>query len=582
MHISRREFLQTLAIASASGLNISNCLAGEATQSISSKIKKNKFPSDLYEIQPYGNVSLIHITDIHAQLIPIYYREASMNIGVGNAKNKPPHIVGNELLNYYGIEPSSALAHSLTSTNFSDLAQHFGKMGGYAHIATLIKNLRAQRPTALLLDGGDNWQGSATSLWTNAQDMIDANKILGLDVMTGHWEFTYGADRVREVIKNDLKNRTDFIAQNIIDTEFGDTIFEPYVIKEQNGIPVAIIGQAFPYTSIGNPGYMFPKWSFGIREQELQETILHARKAGAQAIVLLSHNGLDVDLKLASRVSGLDAILGGHTHDALPKEIKVKNPGGTTIVINSGSAGKFVSLLDFEVRNKRVVGYQYKLLPVFSNLIEADTEMQNYIDSVRKPFLPQLNEQLAVTDSLLYRRGTFNGSFDQLIVDALMKTFDADIAFSPGFRWGVSVLPGEMITYEDVMNQTAITYPITDVNDLTGERIKIILEDVADNTFNKDPYYQQGGDMVRIGGLQYSIDPNANIGSRISDMTLHGVPLQASKKYKVAGWAIVSEYLEGIPIWDVVANYLRDSKTVSINKINTPKIRNVKKNYGIS
>jgi len=582
MHISRREFLQTLAIAVASGLNLDKSLAGDSMQGMQSNVIKNRFPSDLYEIKPYGNVSLIHITDVHAQLNPLYYREASVNFGLGEAKNQPQHIVDQHFLKYFGINPHSALAHSLTSINFSELAQFYGKMGGYAHIATLVKSLRAQRPAALLLDGGDNWQGSATSLWTNAQDMIDANKILGLDVMTGHWEFTYGADRVREVIKNDLKDRTDFVAQNVFDTEFGDNVFKPYTIKIQNGIPVAIIGQAFPYTSIGNPGYMFPKWSFGIREQELQETIISVRQAGAQAVVLLSHNGIDVDLKLASRVTGLDAILGGHTHDALPKAILVNNQQGKTIVINSGSAGKFVSLLDFKVKNKRVVGYHYKLLPVFSKLIQADPEMQHYIDSVRKPFLPRLTEQLAVTDSLLYRRGTFNGSFDQLIVDSLIKTFDAEVAFSPGFRWGMSVLPNEAITYEDVMNQTAITYPITDVNHLSGERIKLILEDVADNVFNKDPYYQQGGDMVRIGGLQYSIDPDANIGSRISDMTLHGKPLQASKKYKVAGWAIVSEYLEGIPIWDVVANYCRDAKTVSIKKINTPKIRNVKNNYGVS
>lgn len=568
MNISRREFLQTLAIASASGLNIEKSLSGESLQGSHSKFTKKYSQENIYDVKSYGDVSLIHITDIHAQLIPLYYREAKIGPLTSSS-----NFVGDNYLKQNGIDLSSELAYSLGSTNFSELAKHYGKMGGYAYISTLIKNLKAQRPNALLLDGGDNWQGSATSLWTNAQDMVDANKILGTDVMTGHWEFTYGADRVKEIIENDLKNHTDFLAQNIIDTEFGDNVFEPYVIKEQNGIPIAIIGQAFPYTSIGNPGYMFPRWSFGIREQKLQETVEHAKKAGAQAVVLLSHNGLDVDLKLASRVTGIDAILGGHTHDALPKAQLVKNSRGKTIVINSGTTGKFVSLLDFKIRNKRVTGYQYKLLPVFSNLIEPDKKMQKYIDKVRDPFLPRLNEKLAVTEDLLYRRDTFNGSFDQMIIDAMMDTFDADIAFSPGFRWGMSILPGENITFEDVMTHTAITYPVTDVNFLTGERIKIILENVADNVFNKDPYYQQGGDMVRVGGLQYSINPNEKFGRRIADMTLRGKPVHASKKYKVTGWAIVSEYLEGIPIWDVVANYLRDKKVITIKKLNSPTLR---------
>jgi len=574
VHISRREFLQTLAIASASGLELKQSFAGGTHKLKKTNSKNNIQSENMYEVKPYGNVSLIHMTDVHAQLTPLYYREANNNITQSKFNNKPQYLAGDNLLKHYGIESSSPLAHALTNIDFTELAKRYGKMGGYAHITSLVKTLRAQRPSALLLDGGDNWQGSATSLWTNAQDMVDANKILGLDVMTGHWEFTYGATRVKEIIENDLKDQTDFVAHNVIDKDFGDSIFKPYVIKEQNGIPVAIIGQAFPYTAVGNPGYMYPKWSFGIREQALQDTINMVKKAGAEAIVLLSHNGLDVDLKLATRVVGLDAILGGHTHDALPKAKVVKNKSGKTLVINSGCAGKFVSLLDFNVRNKRVVGYQYKLLPVFSNLIQADTVMQRYIDNIRQPFLPRLKEELAFTNDLLYRRGTFNGSFDQIIVDALMKTFDADIAFSPGFRWGMSVLPGTAITYEDVMNQTAITYPVADVNYITGERIKLILEDVADNIFNPDPYYQQGGDMVRVGGLQYSINPTAKIGERISEMTLRGQPLQANKKYKVAGWAVVSEYLEGIPIWDVVANYLRDKKVVSIKNINTPKLKN--------
>ncbi len=566
MQISRREFLQTLAAAAASGYSLN--LAANSP----SRFKP--VSTDMYELPPYGDVSIMHITDVHAQLMPIYFREPSNNIGVGDANGKPPHIVGNDFLSYFGVEKNTAAAHAFTHLNFSEAARHYGKLGGYAHLASLVKKIRAQRPASLLLDGGDNWQGSATALWTRAQDMVDASKLLGVDIMTGHWEFTYGAERVKEIVNNDFKNKLEFIAHNVVDTDFEDPVFKPYTIRELNGVQVAIIGQAFPYTPIANPRYMVPKWSFGIRDEQCQKIVDKVRSLGASVVIILSHNGMDVDIKMASMLSGVDAIMGGHTHDAIPRPIEVKNKSGKTLVVNSGCAGKFISVLDFKVTNKRVTGYQYKLLPVFSNLIEPDREMSEYITQLRLPYLNKLNEKLAISNDLLYRRGTFNGSFDQLILDAMLATQDAQIAFSPGFRWGMSVLPGQEITFEDVMTQTAITYPITTVTSMTGNRIKEVLEDVADNIFNPDPYKQQGGDMVRVGGMQYAIQPNSTVGNRIHNMTLDGQPLLANKKYKVAGWASVSQPLEGIPIWDTVANYLRDKKIVAISDLNQPKIIN--------
>jgi sulfur-oxidizing protein SoxB len=542
-----------------------------------------KGPHDMYDLPAFGNVSLLHFTDCHAQLMPVWFREPNINIGVAGMKGNPPHLVGPHLLNHYGIKPDTAYAHAYTYLDFVEAAKQYGKVGGFAHLATLVKHLRAQRPGALLLDGGDTWQGSATSLWTNAQDMVDACKLLGVDVMTGHWEFTYGADRVQEIIENDFKDSIEFVAQNVIDNEWEEGVFKPYVIKEVNGVPVAIIGQAFPYTPIANPRFMVPDWSFGIRDDSMQKVVNKAREEGAQIVTVLSHNGMDVDLKMASRVSGIDVIFGGHTHDAVPKPVEVKNKAGaTTLVINSGSNGKFLSVMDFEVKNGKVSNYAYSLLPVFSNYLDADSDMSAYIAKVREPFEVDLNEELGVADDLLYRRGNFNGTFDQLILDAMIEYHDADIAFSPGFRWGVSVLPGEKITREHVMTQTAITYPTATLNEIDGDRIKLILEDVADNLFNEDPYYQQGGDMVRVGGMRFSIDPTKKIGNRISDMEdLNGKKIEATKKYRVAGWASVERPLQGKPIWEVVEDYIWQQDTVKINEVNVPKIKGLKNNPGL-
>lgn len=568
MGLTRREFLQMMAVASAAGINLGTSNAQAA--------------SNLYNIPKYGNVSLLHFTDCHAQLLPIYFREPNINMGVHGMKGNVPHIVGNSFLKKYNLKPGSIEAHAFSYLDFESAAKRFGKVGGFAHLRTLVKQIREQREGSLLLDGGDTWQGSATSLWTNAQDMVDACKLLGVDVMTAHWEFTFGAERVKEIVEKDLAGSIDFVAQNVIDADWGEGVFDPYVIKEVNGVPIAVIGQAFPYTPIANPRYMVEGWSFGIRDDRMQEMVNRARDEGAKAVIVLSHNGMDVDLKMASRVRGIDAIMGGHTHDAVPAPVEVKNAGGKTLVINSGSNGKFLSVLDLEVKGKKVTGYKFNQLPVFSNLLPADKEMQDYIDGVRKPYLTKLNEKLAVAEDVLYRRGNFNGTFDQLICDAMLEVRDAEIAFSPGFRWGVSVLPGEDITFEHVMTQTAITYATSTLNDIDGENIKLILEDVADNLFNPDPYYQQGGDMVRVGGLKYDIDPMGSMGKRISNMTLNGKPLDPKKKYKVAGWASVQQLPEGgKQIWDVVAEYLRSKKSVKITELNVPNIKGMKNNPGI-
>jgi sulfur-oxidizing protein SoxB len=574
MAMSRREFLHTLAVAAAAGFPLAD--SARASTAI----------SDFYDLHKFGNnVTLMHFTDCHAQLLPSYFREPDVNLGVGDMAGRPPHLVGEALLKHYRISPKSRLAHAFTHLDYAHAARTFGKIGGFAHLAALVKKVHAQRPGALLLDGGDTWQGSATALWTRGEDMVQAARLLGVDIMTGHWEFTLGAARVKELIDKQLKGRIEFLAQNVKTADFGDPVFASWVMREINGVPVAIIGQAFPYTPIAHPRYLVPEWTFGIQEESLQKTADAASAKGAHIVVLLSHNGIDVDLKLARRVTGIDVILGGHTHDAIPDPMPVKNRGGTTLVTNAGCNGKFLAVLDLEVKHKRLAGYQYRLLPVFANLLEPDREMARLIRKLRAPYEKQLAQKLAVSEGLLYRRGNFNGTFDQLILDALMEVKDAEIAFSPGFRWGTTILPHQPITLEHVMDQTAITYPYTTLNELTGETIKTLLEDVCDNLFNPDPYLQQGGDMVRVGGLQYTCDPTEKIGNRIQDLRLHGKPIAANKKYKVAGWAPVSEEARnagGEPIWDLVARYLRGQKTIKPRVPNVPRLKGVDGNPGMA
>ncbi len=577
MSLSKREFLQVLGAASVAGMALGRHAQSDAATAA----------AGLYDIAPFGNVSLLHMTDCHAQLLPIHFREPSVNLGVGNMQGQWPHRVGEHLLKAAGISSGSALAHAFTPLDFEQAAQRYGKVGGFAHLATLVKQLKASRPGALLLDGGDTWQGSATALWTQGQDMVDAAKLLGVDLMTGHWEFTLGMDRVKQIVDNDFKGRIEFIAQNILTADFGDPVFAPYVLRQINGVSVAIIGQAFPYTPIANPRYLVADWRFGIQEESMQKAVDEVRAKGAQLVVLLSHNGMDVDLKLASRVRGIHAILGGHTHDGVPVAIPVANPGGKTLVTNAGSNSKFLGVMDFDVRGGELRDYRYRLLPVFANQLPPDPAMAALISKVRAPFAAKLDEKLAVTDGLLYRRGNFNGSWDQLICDALMDVQGADLAFSPGFRWGTSLLPGETITRELLMDQLAITYPYATLTPMTGETIKAVLEDVADNLFNPDPYYQQGGDMVRVGGLTYTCTPGEKMGARISDMRLGGKLIEADKTYKVAGWAPVSEEARsqpGVkPIWDVVEPWLKSQGgRVKPRRINTPKLVGVAGNPGLS
>jgi S-sulfosulfanyl-L-cysteine sulfohydrolase len=587
MNISRREFMHLMGLAGAAGLVPKSIFASQ------------KAPSDLYEMPAFGNARILHFTDCHAQLNPIYFREPSVNLGVSQAFGKAPHLVGKHLLNHFGIPANGIEEHAYTYLNFEDAANTYGKVGGFSHLATLVKKMRGEYSDghSLLLDGGDTWQGSGTSYWTRGQDMVGACNLLDVDLMTGHWEFTYEA---REVLENSGKFNGEFISQNckvkddaMFDYDLADIgnynedtghVFKPYVMRQLGDNHVAVIGQSFPYTPIANPQRFMPDWTFGINEDDMQEIVDEVREnENPDAVILLSHNGMDVDLKMASRVSGIDAIFGGHTHDGVPGAVPVSNPGGKTLVTNAGSNGKFLGVMDLDIKSKKVRDFRFRLLPVFSNILDADPEMEAYIKGVRAPYIDQLEETLAVADGTLYRRGNFNGTFDQVICDALIAVGDAQISLSPGFRWGTTVLANQDITMEHVLDQTCITYPETYVREMSGEDLKLILEDVADNLFNADPYYQQGGDMVRLGGVDYVMDPLAKVGERISSLQLDdGEKIQASKNYKVAGWATVGSKSPGEPIWDVVATYLRDQKIAEIKKLNTPKLINVGENPGFS
>ncbi len=547
--LSRRDFLQVAAATAA-------LVPGGWSQAFA---QQRLTQAELLRFEATGNVTLLHIADLHGQLRPLLFREPSINIGVGDAKGLVPHISGRALLDHYKIAPGSAAAYALSSKDFTALAKSYGRLGGLDRIATIVKAVRAERgDRVLLFDGGDTWQNSYTSLITKGQDMVDCLALLRPDAMTGHWEFTLGTDRVKELIE---KLGFKFLAQNIRDTEWNEPAFEAMATYDRGGVKIAVIGQAFPYTPIANPRWMIPTWSFGIREDELRANVAKAREGGADLVVLLSHNGFDVDRKLASRVSGIDVILTSHTHDALPEVVTV----GKTLLIASGCHGKFVSRLDLDVRDKQVKGYRFRLIPVFSDVITADSEMAALIAKIRVPHEKMLGERIGKTDSLLYRRGNFNGTLDDIICDALLSERDAEIALSPGFRWGTSILPGQDITREDIYNATAITYPATYRTTMSGARLKEILEDVADNLFNPDPYYQQGGDMVRVGGMSYTIDVDKPVGNRISDLTVTrtGKPLDPARKYVVSGWASVNEGTEGPPVWEVVMRHIEKRRVVA-------------------
>ncbi|MDD9738158.1 thiosulfohydrolase SoxB [Marinovum sp. SP66] len=554
--ISRRDFLQVSMAASAmlgaSGFGTWSRLA--AQQALTQ--------DQLLEFDTFGNVSLIHVTDIHAQMKPIYFREPSINIGVGDNKGAVPHVTGADFRRLYGIDDGSSAHYALSSGDFSALAQTYGRVGGLDRVATVINAIRAARPDALLLDGGDTWHGSYTCYHTQGQDMVNVMNALKPDAMTFHWEFTLGSDRVAEIVEG-----LPFAAlgQNIFDAEWDEPaeLFPPYKFFERGGVKIAVIGQAFPYMPIANPGWMFPEYAFGIRDENMQDMVDEVRAQGAELVVCLSHNGFDVDKKMAGIVTGIDVILSGHTHDALPEPVLV----GDTIIVASGSNGKFVSRVDLDVRNGRMMGFRHKLIPIFSDVITPDKEVAAVIDAERAPYEAELQEVIGESESLLYRRGNFNGSWDDLICDALLSERDAEIALSPGVRWGPSLIPGQKITREDIWNVTSMTYPNAYRTEMTGEFLKIVLEDVADNIFNPDPYYQQGGDMVRVGGMGYRIDISKPQGERISEMTLlsTGEAIDPARTYVVAGWASVNEGTEGPPIWDVVEAHISKLGTVRLD-----------------
>ena len=561
--ISRRDFLQVSMAASAlygaSGFGNWGRLAAQ----------QRLTQDDLLNFDTFGNVTLIHVTDIHAQMKPIYFREPEINLGVGGARGQMPHITGSDFRRAYGIADGSPSHYALTYNDFSALAGTYGRVGGLDRVATVINTIRADRPDALLLDGGDTWHGSYTCYHTEGQDMVNVMNALNPDAMTFHWEFTLGSERVQEIVEN-----LPFAAlgQNIFDAEWDEPtdLFPPYKMFERGGTKIAVIGQAFPYMPIANPGWMFPEYSFGIRDERMQEMVDEVRDMGAEVVVVLSHNGFDVDKKMASRVSGIDVILSGHTHDALPEPVLVNE----TIIVASGSNGKFVSRVDLDVRDGRMMGFKHKLIPIFSDVITPDAQVAALIDEQRAPYINELTEVIGKSESLLYRRGNFNGSWDDLICQALIEEREADISMSPGVRWGPSILPGQDITREDIWNVTSMTYGKAYRTEMTGEFIHVILEDVADNLFNVDPYYQQGGDMVRIGGMGYRIDINQPQGSRISELTLlkTGERIDPAKTYVVAGWASVNEGTEGPQIWDVVEDYIRKQGTVSVAPNNSVKV----------
>lgn len=629
MSLNRREFLHVMSMAAAAGMLPGASYANSAQKSAQ---QTRPLSMDLYQAPMKGKVRLLHLTDTHAQLKPIYFREPNVNLGIGPAFGKLPHLVGHKALDKMGIQPNTPLAHAFTYLNFQDAAEQYGKVGGFAHIKTLLDTLREQAggvQNTLTMDGGDLWHGSATALWTRGQDMVEVSNLLGVDIMTGHWEFTYAA---HEVLANVQKFKGEFLAQNIRikeDALFGGDYsdmaaayggaglydadnalpFKPYTVKVINGERIAVVGQAFPRTANANPQSNFPDWSFGLREESLQETITNIRKEEkVAAIVMISHNGMDVDIKMASRVSGIDVIFGGHTHDGVPQTVPVKSPeGGVCHVTNAGSNGKFVGCMDLDIQNGKLRGVNYQLLPVFANILTADKEVEHFIDNLRqtvydknivesrnpeyafnkdrlgKSYESILGEELAVAEDTLYRRGNFMGTWDQIIVNALREEHDSQIAFSAGVRWGTSVLAGEMITMDRVMDETSMTYGETYKSDLTGAQIKDILEGVCENIFQKDPYLQSGGDMVRVGGMDYTCEPNASFGQRISNLRLDdGSLLSAGKTYSVAGWGQVEEVGQGRPVWDVVADHLRAHKSdIKLKKVNQPILKGVADNPGL-
>ena len=547
---SRREFIQLAFLSSL-------LLASRPWNSIAAKQKLKT--EDLLKFDSKGQVTLLHLTDLHGQLKPIYFRPPSENYGVGAFEGIPPHLVGKAFLEHFGISPNTPLAYAHTMVDYVPLAIEYGKLGGLDHTSSLINEIRSERgdDKVLLLDGGDTWQGSYTSLKTQGHDMVKAMKFIGTDAMVGHWEFTFGQQQLKKLIK---EMGYPFLGGNVFDTEWDEPVFESTKFFEKGGVNVAVIGQHFPYTPIANPSYMVKGWSFGIRPEIIQKNVNNARKKGAEVVVLLSHNGFDVDQKIASLINGIDVILTGHTHDAIPKAIRIKN----TLLLSSGSHGKYLGRIDLKVKNGKVVDTSSNLIPIFSDVIQPDKKMTELISKIRSPFENECNRVIGQTESLLYRRGNFNGTWDDVICDAIMEQRDTEISLSPGFRWGTTLLPGQKITIDDIYAQTSMNYPEVYRIEMTGERIKNLLEDVCDNIFNPDPFFQQGGDMVRVGGLTYTCYPKKKIGERISNLriTSSDEPLISSKKYVVGGWGSVNPDVEGPAIYNLLEKYITEKKII--------------------
>jgi sulfur-oxidizing protein SoxB len=637
----RREFLKIMGVGAVAGTGLISCSksdngAGSAPAGTAPVAAPQDPLAGFYDLPMRGNVRILHITDVHGQLKPVYFREPNVNLGMGDAYGRPPHVVGSKLLDYMGLATDTPEAYAYTYLNFESAARKYGKTGGYACIKTLVDRLREQaggRENTLTLDGGDLWQGSGTSLWTRGVDMVEASNLLGLDVMVGHWEFTY---REEEVLSNVALFKGDFIGQNVrvkedalfsdeypamvekydgrglYDEESGHA-FRPYVIKNVGGARICVVGQAFPRTANANPQEFFPDWSFGLREDDMIELVEGIRAdENPDAIILLSHNGMDVDIKMAERVPGLNVVFGGHTHDGIPQPVEVKNvEGNTCLVTNAGSNGKYVGVMDFDIQDGSVKGMHYKMLPIITDMLPADKEMEAYINQMRqtkydenivesrssklffnkdrvgKTYEEILGEKLAKADRLLYRRGNFMGTWDQVLCNALRHEFDADVAMSAGVRWGTSTLKGDWITMEDVMTQCAMTYGETYVTEMTGKDLMNILEQVADNLFDLDPYLQSGGDMVRVGGLDYTIDPSRPLYERLTEARLdNGHAIEPDTVYKVAGWASVGKAPDGRLMWDVVRDYILATKdkndVLVLPKINHPKLVGVSDNPGIA
>jgi S-sulfosulfanyl-L-cysteine sulfohydrolase len=567
--ISRREFLQMLALAAA-GPGLHGSLAQART-----------LAETMYAPAKFGDVSLIHLADRHAQLLPQYYREPSARVGVGQGRNEPPFLVGEHLLERFRVMPSTPHAHALTHLRFEDAAVVYGKVGGVAHLATVVNQLRATRPDALLLDSGDSWVGSGLAEWTQGRDGAEVSRLLGVDAMTGDWEFALGADQLKMLLAGEAKGRTSFLAQNVRERGGGARPFRPHSIYFVGGHPVGVIGLAYPHIGRYGVKNFVPDWEFGLDEPGLQASVDSVRARGVRLVVLMSHAGLPADLKLAKRLRGVDVILSGHSHDPMPQPFVVRGQSNQTLVVSGGAHGKFLGLLDLRMGDSGVLDYRYSLLPIFSRLIKPDAEMAAAVDRLRQPYAARLDETLAITEGALYRRDTFKGPFDQLVLDILRSTTKAEIAIGPGYRFGATLLPGDAITWQHILDYTAGERGYCE-EELSGAEIRNRLEAWSDEVFNPDPYEQSGEDMVRTAGLDFECDPAADHGRRIRRAFVGKQSLEDGRRYKVVSWGVRSLAATGTQsVAGVVADYLRRAKNIAAIEPTMPRMIGREGNLGI-